>query len=352
MRWPSSSSTRNVAAAHVDGVGDGPLKPLCDAATFFNRRPQRAFASPERALFSMEWRRNGLILPAATVFCLLLILGPISWINGHDATVTSWTVLWLFLLPMLLAALIGKGIAKPDLWSLELAMPPFAAVRPVTPGQIISAKLKSAACSTLLTWAILLLVVPIWISVTGNLHDLNDIARFLLQIYTRRSLNTINILLILTAMLLTWSFMVNTIWLGQCGRADLFYSPVGASLILFLTIAITVGCSADDVDARAWFLVKIVPWMSWVLASLFTLKMWATVWVLGRTYRRNLVTGRAIVVYICFWLAATGMLIVLAWLLSSQVVWLRDLLMLSALLRCFPSRIGAAPLALARNRHR
>ena len=48
---------------------------------------------------------------------------------------------------------------------------------------------------------------------------------------------------------------------------------------------------------------------------------------------------------------ATALLVITAWILASQVPWIRNLLMLCAMLAIPLARIGAAPLALARNRH-
>ena len=49
---------------------------------------------------------------------------------------------------------------------------------------------------------------------------------------------------------------------------------------------------------------------------------------------------------------AGALLIVLAWLISPQIIWIRNLLMLGASLVIPLARIGAAPLALAWDRHR
>jgi hypothetical protein len=65
-----------------------------------------------------------------------------------------------------------------------------------------------------------------------------------------------------------------------------------------------------------------------------------------------LISQQAIVRYLGFWLMATGLLVWLAWLISPRVLWLRDTLILAALLVVPLARIAAAPLAIAANRHR
>lgn len=325
---------------------------VTDAWSRATRRQSKPFASAQRALFWIEWRRNGRILPATVLFLLLLIIGPIGALNGHAADVTAWTALWLFLIPILLAAIVGKGFAKPDLWTLDLAISPFSAIRPVTPGDMIAAKVKCAACSTLLTWGILLAIGPLWIGLAGNLHTLNEVGAFARQLYSQRSLNLISILTFVVGILLTFSFMINALWIGLCGQTRLFYSAASASIVVFTTLAILIGCLVEDADWQTTSLVRIVPWLPWVLAALFLVKVWAAAWTVRETLRRKLALRRTILTYICFWLVATALLVATAWILASQVPWIRNLLMLCAMLAIPLARIGAAPLALARNRHR
>jgi hypothetical protein len=325
---------------------------VTDAWSRAMRRQSKPFASEQRALFWMEWRRNGRILPSTVLFLLLLIIGPIGALNGHAADVTAWTALWLFLIPILLAAIIGKGFAKPDLWTLDLALSPFSSIRPITPADMIAAKIKCAVCGTLLAWGILLAVGPLWIGLAGNLHTLNQVGAFARQIYSQRSLNLISILTFVVGILLTFSFMINALWIGLCGQTRLFYSAASASILVFTTLAILIGCLVEDADWQAISLVRIVPWLPWVLAGLFLAKVWTAAWTVREILRRKLARHRTILAYACLWFVATGLLVGTAWILASQVPWIRNLLMLLAMLAIPLARIGAAPLALARNRHR
>jgi hypothetical protein len=56
--------------------------------------------------------------------------------------------------------------------------------------------------------------------------------------------------------------------------------------------------------------------------------------------------------YLGFWFVATGLVVLLAWLISPRVLWLRDTLILAALLAVPLARIAAAPLTISANRHR
>ena len=135
---------------------------------------QWILSSPDRALFWIEWRRSGFVLPAAVLFIAFFILGPVGWLTGSGKEATVRGFFWLAGSPLLLAIPIGRGLAKIDFWSLELALPPFISARPIHCAQIVAAKLKSAAISTLLTYAIVLLAAMIWLAIgdPDNLHDL------------------------------------------------------------------------------------------------------------------------------------------------------------------------------------
>ena len=113
--------------------------------------PRRTAALPsaDAALTWFEWRRNGLLLPAIVGLTAILILGPAMEISGRGPQATVRAAQFLALLPLVFAYPIGKGFARPDLWSMELALSPFFATRPITNAQIVAAKLKAAAWSTI-----------------------------------------------------------------------------------------------------------------------------------------------------------------------------------------------------------
>jgi flagellar biosynthesis protein FliQ len=315
-------------------------------------QPRRAFKSAQQALFWLEWRRNGLILPFTVVLTLALIVGPVSRINGHGHEETLWTVQWLAILPILLAVPIGKGIAKPDFWSLDLAMSSFMATRPVSDGQIIIAKMKAAACSTLLAWIVLLAVTPLWLCLAADTRDLRSIADNFRLIYSPISQWTIPILMLFIAILLTWAFMVNSIWIGLSGRTGLFYSLTSVGMTVFIGGLILIGWCVDHPNQRGNIIVTLVPYVPWILATLFTGKIVAAASVLVTVHRARVMSGRTINTCLCVWIAVTSCLAATAWLISPQVIWLRDLLVLALILVAPLARLGASPLAIAQNRHR
>ena len=175
-----------VVGAQRRGGGRGWAWPATLLQLLVDAIPHRTWKlnSPSRALLWLEWRRSGLVLPVAVVFAMLWIMGPVAGINGHGPQETAQMAVWLAMLPLLLAVPVGKGIAKPDFWSLELSLPPFLAARPITSGQIIRAKMKSAAFSTLLAWGLLLAVAPLWIYLNCSTEQLRDMWGMFRNIYS------------------------------------------------------------------------------------------------------------------------------------------------------------------------
>ena len=88
--------------------------------------------SADAALFWLEWRRSGLVLPAAVLLTLTLILGPILWLTGRGPDETIRAAMFLVILPVILTLAVGKGMSKPDFWSLDLSLSPFLTGRPIT----------------------------------------------------------------------------------------------------------------------------------------------------------------------------------------------------------------------------
>jgi hypothetical protein len=321
------------------------------AASALPRR-RRQFASPGEALLWLEWRRAGLVLPFSVLLTLLLIVGPAAWLSGRGPEATARTAVWMAILPMVLAVPIGKGIAKPNFWSLELGLPTFLAARPITNCQIVAAKVKAAALSTLLAWAVLLVVAPIWLWLACDLEDLRSFWGSFCSIYSNPARWAIPSLALVAAILLTWSLMIGSIWTGMSGRPSLYASFVGLSTVCFLSFLVFVTWCLDAPGEHSGAFWALLPWLPWTLAACFILKTWAAAWSFWRVRRCRLVGMGEMGLYLCAWTAGTCCLLVLAGLVSPRVEWFRDVLCLASLV-VFPiARVGAAPLAVARNRHR
>ncbi len=308
-------------------------------------------SSPDRALLWIEWRRSGLVLPMSALFIALFILGPVSWLAGTSKAATERGFFWLVGSPLLLAIPISRGLAKVDFWSLELTLPAFLTARPIHSKQIVAAKLKSAAMSTLLTYAVVLVAATIWLAMgdPDNLHDLWGMFR---TIYSPLSRWVLCMLIPLGIMGFTWTLLIGSLWLGYSGRPWFFYSGVAIGIVALVgsLMAIGVGCNLSDSDSQ--FILKLFRWIPWLLAAAFIFKCWAAIGVFRQARRRGLISQRSMLRCLILWAAGTLGFVALVWFLSPGVDWTRYMLYLAVLLALPLVRVPAATLAVAWNRHR
>jgi hypothetical protein len=256
------------------------------------------------------------------------------------------------MMPMLLAFPIGMGFGKPDFWSLDLMLPTFAATRPVSGGQLMNAKMKAAACSTLLAWAALLLIAPLCIYLYGDTWHWHDIWRNLGIIYSPLCRVLVPTFMLIAAILLTWSLMVGRMWLGFSGRPWFYYSLVIVGMCAFFALLGLATWWQDHPHQRGNGFVELLPWLPWILAAGVTTKIWCAVVCSQKILRARMISHRNMFTFVCAWLVAAACFVLFAWMLSRSVEWLRDTLVLSGLFLIPAVRLAATPLAIAWNRHR
>lgn len=319
-----------------------------------NAIPKRRWklATSNAALLWIEWRRSGVLLPIAVVLTIGLILGPVMWLTGRGEEATMRAAAWLAILPMILAFPIGIGFGKQDIWSLELSLPSFVTSRPVSCGQLVAAKLKSAALSALLAWAVLLLVAPVAIFLTCDTEHVRGAWRMFCTLYSPSSRALILPLCLLAAMAMTWSLMVGTLWIGYAGRPAPYYAFACVGVAGLVAALICVVWWTDNPHKRDEVFVSALPWIPWLLAGVVTVKLWVAAIVVMRARACRLVTDRQFVQYVGLWLTITACLVLAAMLISPQILWFRHFLILGALCAFPAACMAAAPLAVARNRHR
>jgi hypothetical protein len=311
-----------------------------------------ALKSPDAALFWIEWRRFGFVLPASVVLTTILILSSTIRFTDGGAKATMWAETWLGLMPLVLAVPIGMGFAKPDFWSLELSLPTFVAARPVSGGQLLAAKMKAAALSTILAWTAVLLIAPLAIYLYLDTKHWQDAWQMSGIFYSGFSQWALPILGLVMAMLLTWSLLIGSIWLGYSGRPAFYYSFVAIGMAGLLTALSFLVWWAEFPRSRDRLFVRLLPWQPWLLAALVTAKVWAAAACAPWLRRRRLISSRHIAIFLYVWLAATSCIVFRAWILSPRIEWLRCTLLLGALCVIPAARLAATPLAIAWNRHR
>jgi hypothetical protein len=95
-----------------------------------------------------------------------------------------------------------------------------------------------------------------------------------------------------------------------------------------------------------------LPRIPWILATVFAIKIWLATYFAWLALRRQLISTTLALGFLGCWFVATTPFVILAWQISPRVAWLRESLILAALLVIPLARIAAAPLTIAANRHR
>jgi hypothetical protein len=310
-------------------------------------RRSEHFHSPASAQAWFEWRRHGRSLPAWVAILLpfeLILL----W-AAHDATSLVFTILiGVLLTPPLMASFGAATVSKSSANSGDAYdVTPFIATRPLTDAELIAAKLKMAVWSTIAAWLLVLIATPLALRFSGTSavvlerwHRLNEI------VGTPRAV--VVLLLILSGCIAgTWKQLVQSLYIGLTGRASL----IQGSVVLVLGFFFLFGPFAEWL-MEGGRLGKLWSALPLIFAILVSLKMVAAVWIVLRLYNGRLLSDRTLVIGAACWSVAVFALYgVLVWLLDTPHIP-HYLLMLLAILAIPLTRLSAAPLALAWNRHR
>ena len=316
-------------------------------------RRRRAFTDARAAHFWLEWRSTGMVLPILVGLQFVLMIMPMSWRMRDSANDTAFLVLAALAAPVLIAVPLGMMFSKSTYWSEDLAIPSFIAVRPLSAEDIVAVKIRVAAASTVLAWLVTLAGLAIWLPAWGQLDTLSRLA---LQVWafhegSSAAVYAMTALVLLAGMFLTWRLHVSRLWSGLSGARPLLVASVVS------TMAMVVAAVAFEIQSLpAWLLddpSRLVP-LAWIAAAAVIAKYWLAAYAWRRVPMRYL---RA---YLPIWLAGTVSCLALAIMLwgmvriylPADIERLRSVVILLALLAMPLARVGLAPAALSRNRHR
>lgn len=312
------------------------------------------FRSADHALVWLEWRRLGLTLPIVVAVVVALTCVP-AWLSGGlSGRATVGILNWLITAPFLLAILLGRGWGKPDFWSPDLRIAPFPAIRPVTPGQWVFAKLKVAWVSAALTWGLVLYLGFIWIAFAGDLHGPEVWLRRIRFYYSPQERGLLSILVLPVVVTGTWRCLVGGLTVG-CSGSRLWYHTlnllVGAGMVALLVMVIRNSDGASD-QLRLYHLWPVIAWLPVILTSAVVVKMAVAVFSWGKALQRGMVSQRMAIRYFAGWFFLVAMVAVFLFILSRNTLWLRHLMMLVAVLLVPLAGPALAMHALAANRSR
>lgn len=335
------------------GQADAQLAVLVESMGSNRRARRQPFRSALAAQLWFEWRCSGVVLPAIQAGVLITVIAPLSWFARADAERTFQLILGTLVTPIILSIPIGMAFARPAFWSADLRIQPFVAVRPLSDEAIVAIKLKTAACSALAAWMLVLSFLAVWLVSWANLDAVAQLALrwWAFHEHSTASVYSMSILLVVVGITLTWRFLISRLWSGLSGSRPLFMVSVFS--MLFLAIA---GMVFPVDRVPGWMLREParLERVAWVCSLLVIAKYWLA------AYWWRHVPASYVRRYMVVWGAGTACLLALSLQLwgviriyvALDIYRFQAVMILLALLLMPVARVGLAPARLARNRHR
>ncbi|HKR07664.1 MAG TPA: hypothetical protein VJS39_00625 [Gemmatimonadaceae bacterium] len=309
-------------------------------------RRELNLTSPGSAQAWFEWRRHGWSLPTWVAILLpfeLLLL----WGARDSASLAFTILLGVLLTPPFVATFAAAAVSTSSSDAGESSGSAFIATRPLTDAQLVAAKLKMAARSTLVTWIIVIVCVPVALKISGTSGLVRHAWQRDSEILGMARAVVLSLLILAACIAATWTQMIQSLYIGLTGRA----SVIKASVFLTIGFVFLFGPFFEWITdkGRLGVLWSALPLVLSVLAAA---KMSVVIWLGQRLFRQRLVSDRALVTGAAMWsLTVLALYAVLAWLLDAPHIP-HYLLMLIAILAIPIARVSAAPVALASSRHR
>ncbi len=325
----------------------------------------RPFVSPARAQLWFEWRRWGLGLPLWVAGYALILLPMIPWIARTFETAAQGGLpvaplplrdeigdLWLALAELLFLPAIAASFAGPEIGKLPgrdrtCSASSFLRTRPISAALFVRAKFEAAVLSTLTTWAVFLLAILLWFVLSGRAAEMMASFDALRQRHPPGPFWCSLILFLVGVVVLTWSQMVQGIWMGLARSAW----QVAIALVNFsgLIAVFAFGAWLANSPRGRQIFAEMLPWLA---GGVVALKSVAAVCSLRALHHRRLLPPRVLWGALAAWLVfAVGLFGVLCWLLPDGRTFVSAIVLGIALLLPL-TRLALAPLALNWNRHR
>jgi hypothetical protein len=323
--------------------------------------PSRGFATAFAAQVWYEWRLHGLSFPLLLGLLLVADTGMIWFevryeavIGGelvpplapltHETRVAFFVLQPLLMLPPVLAAIFCVGLGR---MGPRFDLSPFLATRPLATSDLVRAKWRMTAWSTLACWAVTILMAGVWLAVTGTSAE---VAGWWQQVAEEHQPLRTALLFALTGaglVGLTWLQMNKGLWLGLTGK--LLRTPV---VFVYIGVLVAVPVLAKWTwQHPEWHEVLRVG-AEWALGVAVLGKVVGSAGIMRVVLRRRLLKMGTVLRLLGVWcVTALCLLLPLAEfgpadratfaMLAGVVVLLLPL-----------GQILLAPLALERNRHR
>jgi len=296
-------------------------------------RRKRPFAAAAQAQLWMESRRNAVAPLVSLAVGAALVWAGFARLGSQDSlgfiAIAFFNIFCIFLT---LWAFTSSLLLARDAASRSLALSSFIATRPVSSGELAFAKIKLAGLLTLAGWLVYGVGILLWFMLCWQPD----------QSVTRQDGGLIPTMGFVALALAWYLFGALPLWLA--GRIE---SAAWAGLLL-LGGYIALGNVLAFLDKHFGLLVAL----PWVFAIAFAVKILLAVWAFRESCRRQLLSPRATAKYVLFWLLGTICFVAFASALCRGSIFSQPLVTLTAALLLPLARVGLAPLALARARHR
>jgi hypothetical protein len=309
---------------------------------------RRPFASAGWAQTWFEWKRTGYSLPIMTGVLVPVVLLWLAF-GLNDAIPPAQPVLSALAVPVLMAGLAGAPVGGRNRWVKDhFCIAASTATLPMSTGEMLGAKLRSAALSTLVAWALVVVAVPLAVILTGNLDTALGWWR-----QARQEVPAFKIVagLLAGAILLvgcTWKRLVDGQFFGLTGRKWVIESAVSGGTLALVGFGLAGLWIYKHPEIHEQ-LLALVPWL---LGLLIACRLSVAGLALRAGLRRRVLEPRTAARWVTAWVCVAATLFgLLAYAVPAERVPVYNLAF--AVLFAMPmARLTAAPLALAWNRHR
>jgi len=296
------------------------------------------FSSAARAQMWFEWRQHGRSLPALVAILLPFELA-LLFIFSQTPVIVFETLAGVLITPPFMAAFVAATVGKSASFTVK---------RPLTSASLIAAKLKVTMLSALSAWLLVIIAIPLAVRFSGTAPIVLGWIHDGVEIFGRPRAIAIALLAFAALLASTWKQLVQSLYIGLSEREWLIKASVFVPLTLF-AIAFPIAhwiLGSKRALAALWYAFP------WILALLVCIKLSAAVWVANHLRERGLLRDRTLLLGAVCWDAAVFALYALLMWLLPTFLFRSYFLVLVAILAVPLARLSAAPLALARSRHR
>lgn len=316
---------------------------------------RKSFGSAFGAQFWLEWRRQGLLLPGISGGMALLmvpgILTGLKWLGAgagpQDEIQRMMLILPLLVLPLVLSLLMGSALARFDPLHSMGELPLYIAVRPMTNGGFVTAKLAMALATSVLTWLVMTAAF-LCVALMGKETLLSKAG--LVTPYGPVAFITGCVPGLLLLVIWTWRNLVAGMGAGLTGRTWIIVAFIFSRVLLLDALILLVATAASNVNFRQ----ALLHWLTGILTVCLAAKLAVSIAAFAWGLRRNAITARAVGWIAGGW-SVCGLLVAgYAGRVCNSIrqpdlwIWVA----LGGLLILPLADLAIAPLALAWNRHR